>query len=78
MSLSEHIQEMYEDLLFKREEVERSLEERIGDKELLLRQLAALNRALGEAISEDDLIDEWERELAEGRVPDLDAMPGSK
>lgn len=78
MSLSEHIQEMYEDLLFKREEVERNLEEGVGDKEILMKQLAALNRALEEEVSEDDLIDQWERDLEAGRVPDLDALPGSE
>lgn len=78
MSLSEHIQEMYEDLLFKREEVERSLESGVGDREILMKQLTALNRALGEPVSEDDLFDQWEKDLAEGKVPDLNAMPGGE
>lgn len=77
-SISEWTQEMHEDLLARKAEIEADLEDARGDTEPLMRQLAAVNKALGdkEAIGEDDLIDEWERELEMGRVPDLDAMPG--
>jgi hypothetical protein len=77
VSLAEHTQEMYEDLMFRREEIQHSLEEHDGDQKMLMQQLAIVNKALGEKVSEDDLFDQWERDLEEGRVPDLDAMPGS-
>lgn len=77
MSFAEHTQEMYEDLLFRREEIQRSLEDNDGDQKILMKQLALLNKALGDAESEDDLFDQWERDLEEGRIPDLDARPGS-
>lgn len=77
MSLAEHTQEMYEDLMFRREEIERSLEEGSGDKQALMRQFSIINRVIeGKEESEDDLFDQWERDLEEGRIPDLDAMPG--
>lgn len=79
MSVAEHTQEMYEDLMFRREEIETSLEEGGGDKQALMRQHAVINRVIeGKEESEDDLFDQWERDLEEGRIPDLDAMPGSE
>jgi hypothetical protein len=67
--------EMFEDLLVQREEILDKLEE-AGD----LRERADLHERLQEInkvfdyktdMGEDDLIDEWERDLEEGRVPDL-------
>lgn len=76
--MAEHTQEMFEDLLFRREEIEKSLEDRTGgDRQTLMRQLAIINGVLGEEETEDDLFDQWERDIEEGRTPDLDAMPGS-
>jgi len=76
LSIAEHTLDMYEDLYFKKEEVERALTGRGGgDKQSLMEQLSALNRALGlsaKAESEDELVDQWERDIEEGRVPDLD------
>jgi len=79
MSLAEHTQEMFEDLLFRREEIERSLEEGSADRQAAMRQLAIIDGVLeNKDVSEDDLFDQWERDLEEGRMPDLDAMPGGE
>ena len=78
VSLAEHTLEMYEDLMFRREEIRRSLDEHDGDQKILMEQLVLINRALGEAVEhEDDLFEQWERDLEAGRVPDLEAIPGS-
>jgi hypothetical protein len=76
MSLAEHTQEMFEDLMFRRQEIERGLEEGSVDREASMRQLAIIDGVLeNKDVSEDDLFDQWERDLEEGRIPDLDAMP---
>ena len=78
LSVAEHTQDMYEDLMFRRADVERSLESGEGDREVLMKQLMLLDKVLDEGVeSEDDLFDQWERDVEEGRIPDLDAMPGS-
>lgn len=65
---------MYEDLYERREDVQRMIQDKEisvtrGDE--VLRRIAA---ALGEEESTSDpLIDQWERELAEGKIPDLEA-----
>lgn len=64
--------------MFRRDEIERNLEEGDGDSKMLMKQLAIVNRVLGDEKEEDDLFDQWERDLEEGRVPDLDAMPGGE
>lgn len=64
--------------MFRREEIERNLEEGDGDSKMLMKQLAIVNQVLGDEEVEDDLFDQWERDLEEGRVPDLDAMPGGE
>lgn len=78
-SLAELLQEMYEDMYAEKEELEARLAEGglTGDlRQDALSQLSRLSRALGEEDeTRDDLVDEWERALAEGRTPDLDAMP---
>jgi hypothetical protein len=76
LSFAEHTQEMYEDLMFRREEIERSLAENEGGSEVLMKQLSIINKVLDDEEPEDDLFDQWERDLEEGRIPDLDAMPG--
>jgi hypothetical protein len=76
-SLSEWTLEMYEDLFAQRSEVESELEEGDGETEELLQRLNAINRALGdEELPQDDLFDQWERDVEAGRIPDLDASPG--
>lgn len=68
--------EMFEDLLAQRQEILESLEEGGQDareRAELNDRLSSINKVFGYAadLGEDDLIDEWERDLAEGRVPDL-------
>ena len=75
-SYAELTQEMYEDLYARRLEFEDMLSS--GDKDVdrdkVTEQLNALNVALGEeAYVGDTLVDQWEKDLAEGRMPDLNA-----
>lgn len=75
-SFAELTQEMYEDLYYRKSELESALEsgEKDIDREGLLTQLNGVNRALGETEeSYDPLVDQWERDIAEGRTPDLNA-----
>lgn len=74
-SVAEINLEFFEDLMAQRREVLEELDDeetRSEQAEVLFRQLNAINKALGfpEEV-QDDLIDEWERELEAGRVPDL-------
>lgn len=67
--------EMIKDLLLKKEQVEKDIKTSYG-RELsdLLKQLNEINKALNtdeEIISEDPLIDKWEKELEEGKTPNL-------
>ena len=70
--------EMYEDAFQKRAELLRKLKDpdsvlSIKEANEMQTQLAALNRSLGqEEEVADELIDKWERELAEGKTPNLD------
>lgn len=71
--------EMFEDLMVRREELRQRLRdgETEGQASKILEQINAINKALEDEVEvQDDLIDQWERDLAEGRIPDLDAMPG--
>lgn len=72
-SIAEWTIELLEDTYERREEVRQQIESgqvRFSDGEAMLRKLS---EALGEQPEGfDPLIDEWERDLAEGRVPDLD------
>lgn len=68
---------MYADLYQRRDEIQRDLETRRGDKTDLYEQLAKIDEILQDEteqqrFSEDPLIDKWERELAEGKEIDLD------
>jgi len=67
---------MVEDLLIRKREVEAELENedtRMRERQELSRQLRALNEALGEPPETgDELIDQWEQDLEEGRVPNLE------
>jgi hypothetical protein len=72
-SIAEWTIELLEDTYERREEVKHQIESgqvKFSDGEAILRRLS---EALGEQpTGYDPLIDEWERDLAEGRVPDLD------
>lgn len=68
--------EMYSDIYIKRDEIMSEITE---NSDLSLKQIAVLNRQLDEINSQlgepyessDELIDQWEKELEEGKIPDL-------
>lgn len=74
-TVAELYSEMYEDLLIQREEILEKLDEISDSRERgeLRERLSGINKVFDYEvdIGEDDLIDEWEKDLAEGRVPDL-------
>ncbi len=71
---------MYEDAYEKVRDLETLLEDpdiKQEERRGLSQRLRKLYKMLGEtdedkAIGEDPLIDKWEKELAEGKMPDLD------
>jgi hypothetical protein len=76
-TMTELLIEMYTDLYQQRDEVQRELETRRGDKADLYEHLAVIDQALQDETepqrySSDPLIDKWERELAEGKEIDLE------
>lgn len=75
--MSELNLEFFEDMYMQREELLGQLDEpdlRSAERHEIHRRLNAVNEALGlETESEDALVDQWERDIAEGRVPDLEA-----
>lgn len=75
-SMAELTQEMYEDLYCKRSELESLLDSNDPDidRNNILEQLNGVNKALGEQEEvEDPLAAQWEKDLEEGRIPDLNA-----
>jgi Lon protease-like protein len=74
--LSDLLQEMHEDLLLRREELENELEIDGADRASLVAQIDSLSEGIGDGkkYGQDDLIDKWESELAEGKVPDLNEV----
>ena len=61
----------------QRDEIRNEIEEGSDNNEVLLRRLNAINKILEEDEEvQDELFDQWERDLAEGKMPDLDAKPG--
>lgn len=81
-TLAELNQEMMEDLMIQKKDIERELQDGDPDEhrpksrsEILLEQLADINRALDEAddtITQDDLTAYWDEQLDRGEEPDLD------
>jgi len=69
--------EQYEDLYYQRAELEASLEVLSGDAlREAERRIVEIGKSLGEKVEDgDDLIDKWERELAEGKIPNLEERP---
>ncbi len=69
---------MYEDAYERMHDLETLLEDpeiRQEERRNISRKLRKLYKALGEKDTtwgEDPLIDKWEQELAEGKIPDLD------
>jgi hypothetical protein len=76
-SVSELNQEMIEDLLTRKREILSALENdelSMKEQQELSRQMRAILSALGDPVeTEDALVDQWERDLEEGRIPDLEA-----
>lgn len=77
MSLPGLLIEMYEDMLATRDEIMDELATRRGDKSDLYERLAAINKVMADddapsPQSYDPLIDKWDREMEEGKDPDLD------
>lgn len=75
-SVAEIAVEMYEDLYHRKSMLEYELEEatRVDEQSSITNQLSKISEALGEEGPEtfrDDLIDKWEKEIAEGKTPDL-------
>lgn len=64
---------MYEDLFVRRAELKEQMDEGEVDNKKALRVLSAINAMLGEDDVLDPVVDQWEKDLAEGRVPDLEA-----
>lgn len=66
--------EMVEDLLERRDEIEQQIKDGLlpaSKGDLILQRIA---EALGEETEGGDaLFDQWERDIAEGRIPDLEA-----
>lgn len=66
---------MFEDMLVQRSELRDRMKDETNAKVrgVILESISAINKAFGEASeTEDALVDEWERELAEGKIPDLE------
>lgn len=71
--------EMFEDWILRKKELKEMISdfghgysrEQLSDMQHEINQLA---KALGEQVEvvEDELIDKWERDIAEGRIPNLD------
>lgn len=68
--------ERYEDLLQLRADLLEHMESGQSGGKQALSALSALDAVLGETatVVGDPLIDRWEKDLAEGREPDLDAQ----
>lgn len=64
---------MLVDTFMEKLAIETAMEDNDGDYARLADRLAELNKALGEkkTHSADPLADKWEREIAEGKIPDF-------
>jgi hypothetical protein len=69
--------EFYTDLYEEKADLERALEVPDSGQGPQRERLARLLKILGETatVAEDDLVEQWERDLAAGRVPDLELTP---
>ena len=66
--------EMFEDMHAERERIVEKLEAGEIEAKVAMPALDALNKILGDDKVLDPLADKWERELAEGKMPDLDEV----
>jgi len=64
--------EMFEDMFAQRDSIADKLKDGDLDSKQAVEALQALNKILGEDTMIDPLTDKWERELAEGKTPNLD------
>lgn len=76
LSFAELLQERYEDLYVEARTIALTIKGGVqsGEEQVLQSRLADIQRALHEPVafeSGDALIDEWERDIAEGRTPNL-------
>ena len=73
-SLAELQLEYFEDLEYRRMEIENELKSgQTQDSGHLQKQLMEIEKALGEKVtSGDPLLDKWDEQLARGEIPDLD------
>lgn len=78
------VREMYEDAYEKKRDLETLLEDpdlKQEERRSISQKLRRVYKALGEkdeSMGEDPLADKWERELAEGKTPDLDEQLDAK
>ena len=79
LSLSELLIEMYEDLMMTKRELLQDLEKARGEERAdLVERIGHIDRILNggeQKFSTDPLIDKWEKEWADGQMPDLDEGP---
>lgn len=71
---AELLGEWYEDLYVEKGELETLLADGEGEYQVAVKRLGVIYEALGEdgdAVA-DPLIDKWERQLANGEIPDLE------
>jgi hypothetical protein len=72
-SVAELNLEWFEDLMLRRVALQEMIDEGNCDYSATSKELDEINQALGEqAVESDDLIDKWERQIANGEMPDLD------
>ena len=65
--------EMFQDLARRREELRQHLEDQAYDSSKTIEAINSINEVFGDPREVwDPLVDKWERELAEGKIPDLD------
>ncbi len=73
-SASEHLQEMYEDLMVQREEFKAEIKQGVGVSAVssIMKSIAEIDKILGdEPEVEDPLVEEWEAALERGEEPDI-------
>ena len=73
-SSSEHLQEMFEDLMVQREEYKTELAQGVGvsDVSTIMKAITEIDKILGdESEVEDPLVAEWEAALERGEEPDI-------
>lgn len=65
--------EMFSDLYIKRDDLQREFENATGkEANLLAKQINEIDSILEDTeYTDDPLIDKWEKELMEGKIPDL-------